>query len=627
MSQIEQAVIDEIRARADIVDVVSQYVTLKRSGTNYKGLCPFHGEKTPSFMVSPDKGIYKCFGCGAGGNVFTFLMEQQSMSFGEVLRELARQYGIVLRFTESDNESEQLRVQLRKLNQEASLFFQAQLKAPEHGASARAYLAQRGIELYYQQRFQLGYAREHWSALLEHLRHQGFEDSLLAQSGLFKASERSGELYDFFRNRVIFPIVGVNGDVLAFGGRTLDPSVPAKYINSPETEIYQKGQHIYGLNLAKKSIRERDRAILMEGYLDVVTAHQFGFEEAVAGLGTALTQAQARQLLRFSESKTILMAYDADAAGEKATDRGAEILSQVTAGNTPLRLQVIQIPDREDPDTFLHKFGAEAFETVLKQARDFTAYYIDKILSRHQSDNPVDKSMAAKAAIEALLKIHDPVLQDEYVRYVAERLKIEDTALREQIQQIHKKHTYQARVQTRRERARAAKGGKGRSAFAAASAPPPAPLPLKDMGFISELGLLHLLVEHPEEREQVLEMLSELEFEDESNEELRQYLVSTAMGGLRLDWQELFGVFQEREMHQRLTEIMENPAFQALNFEKSLADFSRNVKLKCLGQEMERLSTEIQQAEQSPDHSTYQALMLQYMELMQEYTQLKQISP
>lgn len=623
MSQIEQSVIDEIRERADIVDVISQYVTLKRSGTSYKGLCPFHGEKTPSFMISPDKGIYKCFGCGAGGNVFTFLMESQSLSFAEVVHELARQYGVALRFTESAPEEEQARVLLRKINQEASLYFQSQLKDSEQGAQARAYLEKRGVDLHYQQRFQLGYAQESWSALLEHLRSRGFKDRELDTSGLFKHSEQSGRPYDFFRNRIMFPIISVNGDVLAFGGRTLSPDVAAKYINSPETEIYHKGDHIYGLNLAKKHIRKNDRAILMEGYLDVITAHQFGFEEAVAALGTALTPQQARQLLRFTESKTILMAYDADAAGKKAADRGADILEQVTTGTT-LRLNVIEIPDQEDPDTFLHQHGAEAFEAILKQAKAFTAYYIDKILAQHQSDNPVDKSLAAKSAIEALLKIRDPILQDEYVRYVAERLKIEEAALRDQIQQIHKKHYYQNRKK------QGFKKNTGKNTFKRNRAQnqealSPSPLRLKDSGFISELGLLHLLVEHPEQRDQVLPALQELNFEDESNEELRQYLVSTAVGGLKLDWQELFTVFSEREMHQRLAEIMENQAFQALDFEKSLADFSRNVKLKCLGKQMERLSTEIQLAEQSTDRSVYQALMYQYMELTQDYTRLKQV--
>ena len=448
MAQIEEHVLEEIRQKADIVDVVSQYVSLRRAGTNFKGLCPFHGEKSPSFMVSPDKGIYKCFGCGAGGNVFTFLMNYHSQSFGEVVRELGRQVGVIVKYTESENnDQEQLRVQLRRINQEASLFFQTQLQSPELGSEAREYLQSRGITEFYQQRFQLGYAPQSWDALLNHLQKQGFEREILEKSGLFKVSERSGSLYDFFRHRIMFPILGVNGDTLAFGGRTLDPDVGAKYINSPESDIYHKGHQIYALNLAKQAIRKKDRAILAEGYLDVITAHQFGFEETVAALGTALTAPQAKQLLRFTESKSIYMAYDADAAGQKAADRGADILEQVTQG-TPLRLQVVQIPDSEDPDTFLQKHGSEAFEELLQAARPFTAYYLDKVLAQ-SSDNPVDKSMAVKAAVDILLKIRDPVLQDEYIRYVADQLKLEEQAVRDQIQQSHRKYKSKQRKQNK----------------------------------------------------------------------------------------------------------------------------------------------------------------------------------
>jgi len=618
MAQIEQSVIEEVRARADIIDVVSQYVSLKRAGLHYKGLCPFHSEKTPSFTVNPERQIYKCFGCGAGGDVFRFLMDSQQMAFGEAIRELARQYGVAIKLTESDPEQEQERVSLRKINQEASLFFQACLKS-EHGAEARAYLQQRGISEHFWQRFQLGYAPQSWDQLLHHLQGLGFSDTLLAKSGLFKSSETSGRLYDFFRHRVMFPIVGVNGDLLAFGGRTLDPELGAKYINSPETPIYQKGQHVYGLNLAKQAIRQKDRAILVEGYLDVITAHQFGFAETVAALGTALTPDQARQLLRFSESKTILMAYDADTAGQKAADRGAEILEQVTQG-TLLRLQVIQIPDQEDPDTFLHKFGAEAFEQVLSQAQAFTAHYIDKLLASHDLSNPVDKSLAAKACLQTLLKIADPVLREEYLRYVAERLQLEESTLREQIQ-----------VQQGGGRG---KRGYRRKATAAVSAAPV--LPLADRDFVSELGLLNLLIEHPDKQDLVLAEVQALRFNDTQNEELRQYLVAMADAGLKSTWQELFGVFTEGDMHLRLTEMSENPSFQHLDFEKSLADFSRNVKLKCLGSQMALLSQEIQHLAQSiqadgegtgeVETHHYQEKMLRYMELTQTYQRLKQMS-
>lgn len=617
---IEQSVIDELRERVDIVDVISQYVSLKRAGARYKGLCPFHAEKTPSFTVNPELQIYKCFGCGAGGNVFTFLMSQTQQSFTEVVRELARQYGVRLVFTEEELGAEQFRVTLRRINQEASLFFQWQLKHPQKGEEARAYLAGRGIEPHTQQRFGLGYAVDGWTALYDHLlKEKNFSLEELEKSGLFKRYEQRENLYDLFRHRVIFPIVSVNGDVLAFGGRALGSETGAKYINSPETEIYVKGQHIYALNLAKQAIRSKDRVMLMEGYLDVISAHQHGFEEAVAGLGTALTPAQARQLLRFTDSKTILMAYDADEAGQKATDKNVAVLEQIAEG-TPLRLQVLDIPDPEDPDTYLRKYGAEAFEALIAQARPYTAYFLDKLIERHDLSNPVDKSLAAKNAIAALLKLPDAVLRDEYLRYLADRLGIDETALREQMQ------TNTRKTSSAFAAARKRKGGfrrDGRFEKDAPAAPPPAPLPLRDIEFITELGLMHLLLKFPERADESLVELREMRFADDSNEELRQYLVSMAEAGLEVAWQDLFVAFPEPVMHQRLSEMMENPAFQSLDFEKGLADFSRNVKIRKLGVEMEAINAALQQAEREADQPRSHQLMHRYMELMQTLTRLK----
>lgn len=618
---IEQSVIDEIRERADIVDVVSQYVSLKRAGSRYKGVCPFHSEKTPSFTVNPELQIYKCFGCGAGGNVFTFLMSQTQQSFSEVVRELARQYGVRLVFTEEEQGAEQFRVTLRRINQEASLFFQWQLKHPQKGEEARAYLVSRGIEPYTQQRFGIGFAIDSWTSLYDHLiKEKGFAIEELEKSGLFKRYEQRENLYDLFRHRVIFPIVSVNGDVLAFGGRALGSDTGAKYINSPETELYVKGQHIYGLNLAKQAIRKKDRVMLMEGYLDVISAHQHGFEEAVAGLGTALTPTQARQLLRFTESKTILMAYDADEAGQKATDKNVEVLEQIAEG-TPLRIQVLQIPRPEDPDTYLRKYGAEAFEGLIGAARPYTAYFLDKLIDKHDLSNPVDKSMAAKAGIAALFKLPDLVLRDEYLRYLADRLSIDESALREQMHQNTRK------TSTAFAGARKRKGGfkrEGRFEKDAPAAPPPAPLPLRDIDFITELGLMHLLLKFPERADEILAEIRDLSFADPANEDLRQYLVSMAEAGLEVAWQDLFVAFPEPAMHQRLSEMMENTAFQSLDFDKSLADFSRNIKLKHLGAQLEGLNLLIQQAERDQDTPRLHELMQRYMELMQRLTKLKQ---
>lgn len=616
-AKLDPAVIEEIRQRADIVDIISQYVSLKRTGNRYKGLCPFHSEKTPSFVVSADRQIYKCFGCGAAGNVISFLMNYQNQSFMEVIRELAQITGVRLVFSEAFEVQEQFKNTLRRINQEACQYFEWLLHHPQYGEEGRAYLQQRRVSEQMQKRFQLGFALDSWQGLLEHLRGKGFSPEELEKSGLFGQSERTEGLYDLFRHRLIFPIVSVNGDVLGFGGRALSAGVPAKYINSPETEIYQKGQHVYGLNLAKNAIRERDQVLLMEGYLDVITAHQYGFEHAVASLGTALTPMQARQILRFTESQQIIMCYDADPAGQKATDRGADVLAEVM-GEMALRIQVITIPDREDPDTFLHSRGADAFAQVLDAAQPLVEFRLDRALAGFQLDNPLDKALAAKAAIAILKSVQEPVYRDECIRQVAARLQVDEGVLREQLAQELRKHgksSYPRGKDGTRASAYPASRTAG-SAFISTDA--------RDKLYRSELGLLYLMLQYPQERQRVASALQELSFLDAWHEYLRRYLVELQFQGYAFEWQQLFAVFPESEIHQRLVEMMESEHLKGLDFEKSLADFIRNVKLECLNRQISQLSQQIQQAEAEQNQEAYLLLMRDYMEQIKVLAQLRQ---
>ncbi len=619
-ASLDPASIEEVRQRADIVDIISQYVHLKRTGHNYKGLCPFHSEKTPSFQVSADKQIYKCFGCGAGGNVFTFLMNYTNQSFIQVVKDLAQATGVRLVFSETIEAEEQFRNTLRRMNLEACQYFEWVLHHPQQGEEGRAYLQSRKISESMQKRFQVGYALNAWHALHDHLRSKGFSREELEKSGLFGQGKEG--LYDLYRQRLIFPIVSVNSEVLGFGGRALAADVQAKYINSPETEIYQKGQHVYALNLAKKAIRERDQVLLMEGYLDVITAHQFGFEHAVAGLGTALTQAQARQVLRFTDNKQIVMCYDADKAGQKATDRGADVLAEVTTGMA-LQVRVMGIPDQEDPDTFLHQYGAEAFAQVLAEAKPLVEYRLDKALVGFRLDSTLDKALAAKAAIAVLKTVHEPVYRDECIRQVAARLHVDEGVLREQLtQEIRKQSKSSGKTRFKNE-----------ARFSHSQSPSQAPLAAsafisrdpRDKLYGSELGLLYLMLQYPEHRERVVTEVQNLVFSDGLHEYLRQYLVDLHGQGYGFEWQQLFTVFPEAEVHQRLVEMMESEHLKGLEIEKSLADFVRNVKLECLNRQISLLSQQIQAAEAEQDQEAYLLLMKDYMEQMKVLAQLRQI--
>ncbi|MBT9544680.1 MAG: DNA primase [Candidatus Sericytochromatia bacterium] len=619
-ASLDPASIEEVRQRADIVDIISQYVHLKRTGHNYKGLCPFHSEKTPSFQVSADKQIYKCFGCGAGGNVFTFLMNYTNQSFIQVVKDLAQATGVRLVFSETIEAEEQFRNTLRRMNQEACQYFEWVLHHPQQGEEGRAYLQSRKISESMQKRFQVGYALNAWHALHDHLRSKGFSREELEKSGLFGQGKEG--LYDLYRQRLIFPIVSVNSEVLGFGGRALAADVQAKYINSPETEIYQKGQHVYALNLAKKAIRERDQVLLMEGYLDVITAHQFGFEHAVAGLGTALTQAQARQVLRFTDNKQIVMCYDADKAGQKATDRGADVLAEVTTGMA-LQVRVMGIPDQEDPDTFLHQYGAEAFAQVLADAKPLVEYRLDKALVGFSLDSTLDKALAAKAAIAVLKTVYEPVYRDECIRQVAARLHVDEGVLREQLtQEIRKQSKNSGKTRFKNE-----------ARFSHSQSPSQAPLAAsafisrdpRDKLYGSELGLLYLMLQYPEHRGRVVTEVQDLVFSDGLHEYLRQYLVDLHGQGYGFEWQQLFTVFPEAEVHQRLVEMMESEHLKGLEIEKSLADFVRNVKLECLNRQISLLSQQIQAAEAEQDQEAYLLLMKDYMEQMKVLAQLRQI--
>ena len=420
---IPDHIIDEIRNRADIVSVISDHVVLKKAGKNYKGLCPFHSEKTPSFSVSPDKRIYHCFGCGVGGNVFKFLMEVQSISFPEVLKVLAERAGIPLprnNSNQSTTPGHKERESLRKLNEAATRYFQSLLKNPEGGLSAREYLASRHFEAEILERYRIGWAAPTWRGLLKHVQQKSsVTQEQLLQSGLIIKKDDGSTVYDRFRGRVIFPIKDLHSNIIGFGGRSIKEEDQPKYLNSPETILYQKNKTLFGMDQAKQAIRKENQVILVEGYFDQMRAVQHGIEYVVATCGTALTAKQASMLRNHAE--TAIMIFDSDAAGRSAAEKGFDVLLE-----HGLNVKIVALPDGQDPDTFIQEQGAESFLKKIRNARHFMESYIDSIVRESPDKTPADKVKMANQVLPLLAKIKNTVERSAWLEKFTSKTNIDD---------------------------------------------------------------------------------------------------------------------------------------------------------------------------------------------------------
>jgi len=430
MARIPPHIIDRIRDSADIVDVVQRYVNLKRRGRNYLALCPFHKEKTPSFTVSREKQIFHCFGCGASGNVFSFLMQYEKISFVDAVKRLAAETGIEIPTTpefqrqESDNEK------LYRANQIARDFFAEQLRnAPQ---SVKKYLESRNIDETLIKQLKLGYAPEGWDKFVQFLQNKKFPLQPFLKLGLIARSEREGRLYDKFRHRLIFPIHNLSGKIVGFGARQLSTEENApKYLNSPESSIYQKSKILYGLHLAKDFIRETGFVIVVEGYMDFLRLFQEGIGNVVATSGTALTEAHARLLSRFT-TKAILC-YDADDAGIKAAIRGGEILFL-----SNIETEILLLPEGEDPDSYVSKFGKEAFLEQTKGTTEYFQFLLQQLENQFDLQKAGERSRAVSTVLEILSRFSDAIKMGFYVEKLAERWQIPHTLIWNQLNRFIK---------------------------------------------------------------------------------------------------------------------------------------------------------------------------------------------
>jgi DNA primase len=429
MALFPQQFIDDLRLQANIVQVVQEYVPLKRAGTTFKGLCPFHSEKTPSFHVNPEKGFFHCFGCGVGGDVFKFLELHEKVAFPDAVRLLAQKFGIALpELGDGDDQDSRrdaaLRETLLKLHEMAAAYFTEQLAAPA-GARARRQLDDRDVKASTIEQLGLGYAPMTRDALLQRLRKQGFADNVLIQSGLVVRRD-SGEIVDRFRNRLMVPICRDTGSIIAFGGRAMDAEQVPKYLNSPETPIYSKGRTLYGLNLSKAQIRASGFAVLVEGYFDFAQVFQSQAAPPVASCGTALTSQQAQLLRRFT-TRTVL-SFDPDAAGQGAATRSCEML--VTEG---FDVNVVELDKGEDPDTFIRRHGPDSYRERLRSSQPYLEYLLDQAaagLDLGQADN---RRLFLNRMLSVAARIPDAAVRDQFGDRIAHKARIAEGVVRDEI--------------------------------------------------------------------------------------------------------------------------------------------------------------------------------------------------
>ena len=443
--------LQELADRNDIADVVGGYVRLtKRSGSNLFGLCPFHSEKTPSFSVNPDKQIYHCFGCGKGGSVINFIMEVENLSFPDAVEFLARRCGMEVP-DDREDEGRKKRERLLSLNREAARFFHSKLLEPM-GAPAREYVAKRGLSPAVVKNFGLGYAPESWYERANAMKAKGYTEFELVSAGLANSNKSGKGVHDIFRSRLMFPIIDVRGNVLGFSGRILGDGEP-KYLNTRDTPVFNKSRNLFALNLAKKS--KNGNIILAEGNIDVVSLHQAGFDSAVASLGTSLTPEQARLISR--NANEVVIAYDNDAAGQKAAQRAIGILE-----NLDLKVKVLRMSGAKDPDEFIKAKGADAFKNLLEQSENHVEYRLQSVMGKYNIEVDEEKVAALKEAVGVIAALPNAVEREVYSMRVAEACGVNKAVVTDEVERSRRKKIYYAKKQQEKDILRTAKAAQPR---------------------------------------------------------------------------------------------------------------------------------------------------------------------
>lgn len=582
---IPENTLEDILSRTDIVEVIAAYLPLKKAGANFKANCPFHHEKTASFMVSPERQIYHCFGCGESGNAFKFLMRHERLEFPEAVELLAKKCGVIL--PEQNNpqtiRKDSLSNQLYKVNELAVAFYESNLSA-NSGLPALKYLQERGIQAQTVKTFRLGLATASWDGLINFLRSKNIGLSLIEQAGLILPKERGG-YYDRFRNRIIFPIFDMRGRALGFGARVLDDTLP-KYINSPETPVYTKGKNLFGFNLSKDAIKEEDCAVIVEGYLDFIIPYQEGAKNLVASLGTALTQEQIKLLKRYTHQ--VVMVYDGDSAGELATLRSLDLLI-----DEEVSVKVAPLPKGMDPDTLVRKQGIMAFKEMVAGAKSFFDYKLEILSKRFDIKDAHGKSKIAAEMLQTINKFDNAILRGQYTKKLAESLGVPEQHVLDELHKIKP------------------------AAFALAPQPPG---PEKQAAPVNpaEKLLIKLMLEEKELIEKIMQQLTPADFSDSRTVRIVSVMIDLVRQGKQLSPSLLMHYFSEEDASQLLCETIFMPQLNEQSREKAVNDCIARIKVQRLKSQLEHLHAQIKTAQSAKDEGKVNTLMQEFQNLIKK---------
>ncbi len=597
-----QHFIDELKDRADLVRIIEPYAQLKKKGANWMGCCPFHQEKTPSFSVNPQKGFYKCFGCGKGGSAYNFVMEIEGLSFPEAIKRVAEISGVALPEPVDDEnfqknkkrreEKKKIADEVIELNQYALEFWEKHLQDDNPDSKeAREYLENRGISLETQRKFRIGFAPDSWDSVLNLLKERGTDEKLIEASGLVSVNEEKNRVYDRFRGRIMFPVLDINGNPIAFGARILGKGEP-KYLNSPETPAYTKGDHLYGLFQNKDEIRKKKFAILVEGYLDLIALYQFGVQNTAASLGTAFTENQAKLLGRFS--KKVVVNYDGDSAGIKAARRAIDTL--ITAD---FDIKVLILPDGQDPDDYIREYGAEIYNHLRGQAFPYLQFILEQIAGNKNLANPRGKAEAIEEIIPVLSAVRNPIQKRESFDQAMNVLRVDDSILKRDLWRSVKAGT---RIEAQTVKQQVARATAAKMT-------------------VAEQHLLELLIYDAELRERILPQIEVTDYETLSTASVFRALYEIKQNGLEFSSENLLDLTSDDPGASDFVPVllMSEPARDAGEAIDEVLTEAENcvvaLRSMAISQKILEISQELVYAEQNNDIGLRDELVVKQIEL------------
>jgi DNA primase len=589
MGLIPEDIISQVIDRCDIVEIISSYIPLKRTGQNYKACCPFHHEKTPSFIVSSQKQIYHCFGCGEGGNVISFVMKQERLEFPEAIRFLAQKVNIEIPQTgNADSPQKNLRHLIYKLNQFAAQYYHQRLISDKskEAVEARRYVQKRGMDLNTVKDFQLGFAPDRWDGLINYLKQRDVSLKLMEKAGLIVPRHRGGGYYDRFRNRIIFPILDRKSDCRAFGGRDLSGQSGAKYMNSPETPVYVKGRHLYGLHLAKTHITQQDCVMITEGYMDCITPYQNGVKNIVASLGTALTVDQVRLLKRYT--RNVVMLFDTDPAGESALLRSLDML--VEEG---MEVKIATLEQGEDPDSFIRLKGVAAFNAKVREARPLFDYKYQFLVNRYNRKEAAGKARIAGELLPTIYKFKDQIRKSEYLKSLAHRLNVDENILIIEFNKVGDSLTdrLSQTIQKRQQ--------KSKNSFSS-----------------TEHHILKLLLQEERFIQLTKQEMPEEDFQDEKVRQVISRIYRSYETGQEFDVGRLISSFQDASIQKMLSQLMFAEEAHQGDTRRMHQDYLKRIKRDRRKEKAADIKRQIREAEQAQNETRLNALMKEFNQLM-----------